>query len=175
MNRKLSSIAVILLCILLIACKGNEDIPSYNCEGALLKVTIGNVTSALAVNNNTLFRTEEDDGGYKLLTMGAISDSLKIVLNLKSGPYTINGLVNDSIVMDTFLYSTAGKKDGLVALGIRHNMDGFTFPTTDTSAIILTHVNYSQQTISGNYYFEADNHTITGQGTFRNVCYLSLP
>lgn len=132
-------------------------------------------STALNVNNNTLFRTLTDTGNYKLLALEALVDSVKIIFNLMDGPHNGDALWSDSLPLKTYRYSkhTGLAAQGLILAGIRAG-NGIQYYDTDTSSVTLTKWDVNAKTISGVYYFEANNRTVKGHGTFNNVCFISL-
>jgi hypothetical protein len=129
----------------------------------------------LDVRSNTLFRTTADTGSYKHLATEALVDSFKLIINLLDGPYHDNSLWHDSLPEKAFNYSKNDKavKYGLVLAGTRDG-SGVKYYETDTSSVVLTKWDLRKMTMSGSYYFEANNHTVKGAGTFTDVCFVSL-
>ncbi|GAA0532223.1 hypothetical protein [Chitinophaga japonensis] len=159
------------------ACESDYNAPSFSCSGYTFDLSLQDSTSStLALSNNTYFRTPTDTGGYKYITLEAVVDSFKIIFNLKDGPYYDDAtLWNDNFPVKTYRYRryTDSAASGLVVAGIRAG-DSFQYLDTDTSSITLTEWNAAAQTMTGHYYFEADNRSYKGQGTFSNVCFISL-
>ncbi|RBL93618.1 hypothetical protein DF182_14015 [Chitinophaga flava] len=127
------------------------------------------------LSTSTIFRQQLDGGGTKMLSMEAVSDSFKLVLNLMDGPYPDATIGNDSLKLKTYVYSkTARLQSGLVVAAIS-NMGVYNYLNTDTSSITLDFINTKLKKVSGHFYFEADGHKVTGSGEFRNACYVTLP
>lgn len=168
-------LAAALLCGACWACENGQDAPSFTCGGAAIRLTMADKTSQLAVVNNTLFRAATDSGGYKLLTLESANDSFKIIFNLRAGPYRGNSLWDDRLPVQRYSYSrqATGPNSGLVAAGIKAG-NSFQFADTDTSAVTLTRWDLTEQTMSGTYYFETVGRTVRGEGSFNNVCFVSL-
>jgi hypothetical protein len=175
-NRKtLPLTAVASFFLFFAACQNDVDGPSLSCPAMKMTATIAGHQSAMTLTNSIIFRSATDSGGLKMLNMETVSDSFKVVFNLTDGMYDENALKNDSIHLDTFRFSRLGpQKKGLVAAGFLNNGGTFNLLTTDTSHIIISKINTRTQTISGSFFFMADNRTITGGGSFENACYVSL-
>ncbi|HEY9259894.1 hypothetical protein [Chitinophaga sp.] len=156
------------------ACQNDGDGPSLSCPEMKMSAIIGGRERAMTLTNSIIFRSKTDSGGHKLLNMESISDTFKVVFNLTDGMYNENALKNDSIHLDTFRFSRLGPQNGLVAVGFMNNSGSFDLLTTDTSNIIIRKINTQTQTISGSFFFIADNQTVTGGGSFENACYVSL-
>ena len=158
------------------ACESDQTAPSFRCTGYTMHLTFQDSTGIhLNVNNNTLFRTTTDTGNYKLLAMEALVDSIKLIFNVMDGPYHSNALWDDSLPIKTYHYSKdyGHISGGLVLAGSRVGT-GVKYYETDTSWVTLSKWDVKSQTMSGSYYFEANNHAIKGAGTFTNVCFISL-
>ncbi|MGO4294654.1 hypothetical protein [Chitinophaga sp. RAB17] len=157
------------------ACQNDTDGPSFSCPEMKMTATIAGRSSAMTLTNSIIFRSITDSGSHKLLNMETISDTFKIVFNLTDGMFDENAIKNDSLHLDTFRFSRLGpQKKGLVAAAFLNNNGNFDFLTTDTSNIIIRKINTRAQTISGSFFFMANDRTITGGGSFENACYVSL-
>ena len=157
------------------ACQNDVDSPSLSCPEMKMTSTIEGRSRQMSLSSSIIFRSSTDSGGQKFLNMETISDTFKIVLNLTDGGYDELALKNDSLRLDTFFYSRTGSvKHGLVAAAIIDNTGNYNPAITDTSYIVIKKVNTRGQTISGRFFFMADNRSISGEGAFENACYLSL-
>jgi len=158
------------------ACESGNNSPSYSCSGYTMHLSFQDSSGInLDVSNNTLFRTTADTGSYKHLATEALVDSFKLIINLLDGPYHNNTVWDDSLPKKAYNYSKTkpGMNQGLVLAGIREG-SGIKYFETDTSCVVLTQWDTRKLTMSGSYYFEANNHTVKGAGTFTNVCFVSL-
>jgi len=174
-GKPLTCIAISLL-LTLSACQNGVDTPSLSCPEMKMTAAIDGRSRPMSLSNSILFRKAEDDeGGEKFFSMEAISDTFKIVLNLTDRAPDATSLKNDSLRLDTFFYSRTGPiKGGLVAASIIDHTGNYNTAVTDTSYIIIKKVNTRNQTISGSFFFMADNLGISGEGAFENACYVSL-
>ena len=174
-RKTLPFVTMVSFFLFLMACQNSEDGPSLSCPNMKMTTTIAGQMRFMSLTNSIVFRKNTDSGGIKLLNMEATSDTFKVVFNLTDGMYGENALKNDSIHLDTFCFSRLGpQKKGLVAAAYLNSSGAFDFLTTDTSHIIISKINTRTQTISGSYFFMADNRTVTGGGSFENACYVSL-
>ncbi|HEY0610380.1 MAG TPA: hypothetical protein VGD35_12005 [Chitinophaga sp.] len=158
------------------ACESNNNTPSYSCSGYTMHLSFQDSSGInLNVTNNTLFRTTTDTGSYKHLATEALVDSFKLIINLLDGPYHGDALWDDSLPIKVYNYSKTipGVNYGLILAGTRDGA-GVKYFETDTSCVVLTKWDPRKQTMTGSYYFEANNHTVKGAGTFTNVCFVSL-
>lgn len=177
-NNQIRFLIAVLLCGANAACKNDYNTPSFTCSNYYMNLTLQDSSRyELKVNNNTFFRIPSDTGGSKYLTMETANDSFKIIFNLRHGLYQGDAaLYSDSLPLKTYTFA-ASRRDsttsGLVVTAIKTGNE-FKFADTDTSSITITRWNISKQTMSGSYYFESNNHTLTGKGTFSNVCFISL-
>lgn len=167
--------AVVVMAIGLYACQSDFETPIMSCPEMSMVASVQGSIRSMNLSTSTLFRQQMDSGGVKFLSMEAVSDSFKLVINLVDGTYPDNILVNDSIRLKTYQYSkAAGIQGGLVVAAI-NNLGDYNYLTTDTSSITITRLNTKLKTVSGKFYFEASNHKVSGSGTFQNTCYVSLP
>ncbi|MBC9933597.1 hypothetical protein [Chitinophaga qingshengii] len=127
------------------------------------------------LSTSTLFRQQMDTGAVKFLSIEAVSDSFKIVLNLMDGPYPDAAIKNDSLKLKTYVYSKSRHLQGGLVVGAIKTLVDYDYLQTDTSSITLTFINTKLKKVSGSYYFEANGRTISGSGIFRNACYVTLP
>ena len=175
-NNQIRFLIAVLICGANAACQSDYNTPSFTCSNYYMALTLQDSGSyALKINNNTLFRIPSDTGGSKYLTLETANDSFKIIFNLRHGTYQDAALYNDSLPLKTYIFT--GNRDsttsGLVVAAVKTGNE-FQFADTDTSSITITRWNISKQTMSGSYYFESNNHTLTGKGIFSNVCFTSL-
>lgn len=163
--------------LFLAACQNSVDEPSLSCPDMKMTATIAGRSSVMNLTSGLLFRAKTDSGDVKYLSMETISDTFKVVLNLTDGMYNENDAKNDSLRLDTFPFSLTDPKmtkKGLVVAAYSNNSGGYNYLTTDTSNIIIRKINTKAQTVSGSFFFMANNRTVTGEGSFENACYLSL-
>ncbi|MBV8254548.1 MAG: hypothetical protein JO154_18245 [Chitinophaga sp.] len=141
----------------------------------VFNVSSGGTIRNLNLSSSVLFRQETDSGGRKYLSMEAINDSMKIIININDGIYPDEELMNDSIQFKTYQYSrNTGQQGGLVVAGVRTpTAYGYDYLQTDTSSVTITRINPKKKTVTGYYYFKAANN-VKGEGVFQNTCYLSL-
>lgn len=158
----------------LAACQQDIETPVLSCPEITITGTVQNTTRPMNLSTSTLFRQQLDSGGTKVLSMEALSDSFKLVINLVDGPYPDATIGNDSLKLKTYLYSkTTRQQNGLVVVAI-YNSGSYTYLNTDTSSITLDFINTKLKKVSGHFYFEASGHKVTGSGVFRNACYVTL-
>ncbi|WP_143308413.1 hypothetical protein [Chitinophaga vietnamensis] len=158
---------------MLVSCQTSVDTPIINCPGMSIMGRIGDTSSRLNLSGATLFRQENDSAFSKYLSIEALSDSMKVIINIIDGPYTDGKIADDSIHTQTYYFSRSRKiQGGLVVAGVR-SLGDYNYLTTDSSQVTITRINTKHQTVSGNYTFYA-NGNITGSGVFDNVCYVSL-
>ncbi|CAL1520969.1 hypothetical protein [Chitinophaga sp. MM2321] len=163
---------IVLLCY---ACQGNIDTPELSCPEMSMTATLGNNTHALNLIANTIFRQKTDTGGHKYLSLEAVSDSLKVIINVTDGIYTGAQLADDTFHLKDYYYSKAANLQGGLVVAAEKNSLDYTYFTTDTSCVIITKINTANKTVSGRFYFAANSRTITGSGIFEHACYVSLP
>ncbi|SKA17598.1 hypothetical protein SAMN04488128_1021349 [Chitinophaga eiseniae] len=164
---------VVMLCMA--ACQRNIDTPILSCPEMTMTGTVQNTTRSMNLSTSTLFRQQLDSGGVKFLSIEAVNDSFKLVLNLMDGPYGDPAIGNDSLKLKTYVYSKARRLQGGLVVAAINNSADFDYLRTDTSSITITFINTKLKKVSGTFYFEADNHKVTGSGTFQNACYVTLP
>ncbi|WP_326461802.1 hypothetical protein [Chitinophaga sp.] len=166
---------VVLFCGAFAACEDNYNTPSFSCNNYYMDLVLHDSTYALKVSNNTLFRIPSDSGGSKYITMETLTDSFKVIFNLRDGLYQGDDLLTDSLPLKTYTYPAHRDSivSGLVVVAVKTGNE-FRFADTDTSSVTITRWSTSKQTMSGSYYFESNNHTFKGKGTFNKVCFTPL-
>ncbi|WP_298739404.1 hypothetical protein [uncultured Chitinophaga sp.] len=172
----LSLLTVAVLSGMWCACESGSNSPSYSCSGYTMHLAFQDSSGIdLDISNNTLFRTTADTGNYKHLATEALIDSFKLIINLLDGPYHNDAIWDDSLPEKVYYYSKTnrGVNQGLVLAGIREGTT-IKYFETDTSCVLLTKWDPQKLTMTGTYYFEANNHTVKGTGTFTDVCFVSL-
>ncbi|MCW3462285.1 hypothetical protein [Chitinophaga nivalis] len=157
------------------SCQQETTPPYMDCPQAVISVTVQGSTQPLHLASATIFRSETDTGGTKYLGIEALSDSLRVALNIVDAPYDEANLVNDSLHLKTYQFTTASSHNNATVVASIRNGNGYDLLSTDTASITITQVNVKRKTISGYFYFAAGGRTITGSGKFQNACYLSLP
>lgn len=163
-----------LCCLLLLSCQQDVEAPPLQCESAQLYMRAGETLAPLFLSSNNLFRQDTDTGGYKLLSLEAYSDSIKMVINVIDGPYHDHQMLNDSLAFKTYHYSAASRlKGGLVMVGVREGK-GYRYLQTDSSSVTIIRMNIKKQLVSGSFYVEAEGRSYKGEGRFTNACYVSL-
>nr|WP_295871829.1 DUF6252 family protein [uncultured Chitinophaga sp.] len=164
---------VVMLCM--VACQRNIDTPILSCPEMTMTGTVQNTSRSMNLSTSTLFRQQLDSGGVKFLSIEAVSDSFKLVLNLMDGPYGDHAIGNDSLKLKTYVYSKARRLQGGLVVAAINNSADFNYLRTDTSSITITFINTKLKKVSGTFYFEAEDRKVTGSGTFQNACYVTLP
>jgi hypothetical protein len=108
--------------------------------------------------------------------MEAVSDTFKVVFNLTDGLFDEMALKNDSLHLDTYSFPSGNfpEKGLVVAAVMAPGAGDYQFLTTDTSSITIRKINTKTKVLSGRFFFMANNRTVTGEGTFKNACYVSL-
>lgn len=128
------------------------------------------------LSSSLIFRQQTDSGGLKFLSMETVSDTFKVVLNLTDGLFDEIALKNDSLFLGTYSFpATSSPRKGVVVAAIMQQGSGdYNFLTTDTSSITIYKINTRTRVLSGKFFFMANNRTVTGEGSFKNTCYVSL-
>lgn len=158
----------------LLSCQQSADTPSLSCPGMTMIVKTAYSSHVMQLKSNVIFRQHTDSGGIKFMSAEAVSDSLKIILNLRDGMFDEAKMNDDSLHLITYSFKKGMKKDGLVVAALKMNGGYNNYLDTDTSSITLTKMNLKTQTVSGRFYLKTANGEITGNGTFENACYTSL-
>ncbi|MFY0253150.1 hypothetical protein ACDQ55_04265 [Chitinophaga sp. 30R24] len=169
-------IAVSCLFSILLSCQNTVDTPTMGCSDMDMTTTIQNKARTMNLTSSILFRQHSRNGGAKYLSIEAVSDTFKVILNLEDSRFEDDAdLSNDSIHLDTFLFSRTGpQKGGLVVGAWKNSFGDYDYLTTDTSSITIKKINTKKKTISGSFYFLANDRKVLGEGSFENACYLSL-
>ncbi|NSL89575.1 hypothetical protein [Chitinophaga solisilvae] len=168
--------AVIALSVCTNACQSDFNTPIISCPNMSMSATLENTTRSMQLSTNTIFRQQIDSGGAKYLSLEAVSDSIRIVINVVDGVYPDHKLADDSLRLKTYIFSRAAKlQGGLVAGAVKTGQEDYRYLTTDTSSVTITRVNTKLKTVTGTFYFEASNRTVKGSGVFVSACYVSLP
>ncbi|NIG52284.1 hypothetical protein F3J22_02215 [Chitinophaga sp. Cy-1792] len=167
---------LVVLLISGVACQNTIDGPSMNCPGMSFQLNLNNLPYALNLSSSTFFRQKTDSGGRKYLSIEAVNDSVKIIINVNDGMYSDSLIQNDSITYKTYSYSKSSKvQGGLVIVGIQVPGDyGYKYLDTDTSSVTITKINPQTKKVYGYYYVSSSGHTVLGSGSFESTCYLSL-
>ena len=175
-----TKIALLLLAAYLLpfltACQNTVDEPSLSCPEMNMTAAIQGRERTMNLSSSIIFRQQTDSGGLKFLSMETVSDTFKVVFNLTDGLFDEIALKNDSLHLDTYSFSAGDSpKKGLVVAAIMEPGTGdYQFLTTDTSSITIRKINTKTKVLSGRFFFMANSRTITGEGTFKNACYVSL-
>lgn len=157
-------------------CSKSDDPSLQNCENAIADIHYSGNLYPLKILSSTLLRPSGNTGRFKLLSVEAYIDTVKVVLNVADvGYFTNDQLRQDSIGTRTYTYSRAAGSDttGRVLIGVRRGQQ-YSFHTTDTASIHITAVNPEKRTVTGNYFFRTTAPVITATGTFSEVCFLSI-
>lgn len=168
--------AALYLCLFLTACQNTVDEPSLSCPEMNMTAAIQGQRSAMNLSSSIIFRQQTDSGGLKFLSMETISDTFKVVLNLTDGLFDEIAIKNDSLFLGTYNFpATTSPRKGVVVAAIMQQDGGdYNFLTTDTSSITIYKINTRTRVLSGKFFFMANNRTVTGEGSFKNACYVSL-
>jgi hypothetical protein len=162
-----------LIIIAFASCQQSDDNPPLSCPNMKMIVNTQNSSSLLQLRSNVIFRQHTDSGGFKYMSTEAVSDSLKVIFNLRDGMFEDPKMVDDSLHLKTYTYVKGIENNGLVVVALKNN-GGYDYLQTDSSSITLTRMNLKKQTVSGEFYFKAQNGAVTGNGTFENACYTPL-
>lgn len=157
-------------------CSKYDDPSLQNCENAMANIRVNNTQYALKILSSTLLRPSGNTGKFKLLSVEAYIDTVKVVINVADIDYFTNDqLRKDSIGTRTYTYSQKAGSDttGRVLIGVRRGQQ-YIFRTTDTAAVTITAVDPERRTISGNYYLRTKAPEVIATGTFSEVCFLSI-
>lgn len=159
------------LLLLSAACQKYNPAELVNCEKAAMDVRMNGQSTSLKIKSSTLLRTESLSQSFKLLSLEAYIDTMKVVMNIADGPYADARLGNDSLQLKTYSYSRKAGADttGRVILGIKDK-----FYVTDSASVTITEVDVAARTITGTYYIQTASPVLKANGAFTKVCYLSI-
>lgn len=147
-----------------------------NCEKAAIDLRIDNRIISMKILSSTLLRTTTATGGFKVLSLEASVDTMKVVMNIKDGIYNNSvQLLSDSLNVKTYSYSRKTGQDttGLVLAGVKAGQD-YKFYTTDSAAFTITEIDPANRNITGVYYLQTTNPVLKISGAFTKVCFLSI-
>ncbi|HVI47692.1 MAG TPA: hypothetical protein VM802_22665 [Chitinophaga sp.] len=157
------------------ACQQKIDTPELSCPELSMTATLQDKTNSLKLVTNTIFSQENDSAVTKYLSLEALSDTMKVIINVIDPGYPYNAKTNDSLRLATYRFSrTANLQGGLVVAGMRNKDGSISYFTTDSSSVTINRVNTVRKTVSGTFTFVADKGAIAGKGTFQNACYVTL-
>lgn len=167
--KKLAAIGCII--ILLSACKEYNPAELVNCEKAAFDVRMNGQYANLKILSATLLRTADQAQQYKLLSMEAYTDSMRVVMNVTDGPYSSARLNADSLQLKTYTYSRrpGAETSGKVLLSVRNLAQ-----VTDSAAVTFTEVDIASRTVTGTYYIQTVNPERKINGAFTKVCFNSI-
>lgn len=171
-NHLLKTFAVISCAALLLsACKEYNPAELVNCEKAAMDVRMDGRVTSLKILSSTLLRTESQSISFKLLSMEAYVDTMRVVMNIADGPYSSDKLMSDSLQLKTYTYSRRAGSDtsGRVLLGIRNQ-----FYVTDSASVTISEIDLAGRTITGSYYIKTTNPALQANGGFTKVCFVSI-
>lgn len=166
----------VICATLLFATCTRDDSYFQNCEDSMAEMRVNNRVIPLQILSSTLLRTNNGSGNFKLLSVEAFIDTVKVVLNIADGYYTSNDQLQiDSLRTRTYTYTQQSNKDtsGLVLVGVRQGQS-YAFHTTDSASVTITGVDTQKRTVSGYFYFRTTSPVATATGNFSNVCFLSI-
>lgn len=163
-----------LFALLISAC-GSDDGMAENCSQSAIGLTIGGRPQQLTLVSSNMIRITNIAGSYKLLSVEAIADSVKVIANITTGHYrTYSELQSDSIPVGVYTYSRTGTdSSGRILVGISAG-SYYQFAITDTASINITTVDPVNRTITGSYYVRTSSPAFTASGYFSKVCFQSL-
>ncbi len=157
--------------LLFSACKEYNPSELVNCEKAALDVRVNDRATTMKILSSNLLRTESQAQHFKLLSIEAYADTVRVVMNIADGPYPSAKLYSDSLQLKTYSYSRKNGSDtsGKVLLGIRGQ-----FLVTDSAAVTISEIDVVSRTISGTYYVQTANPQVKANGAFTKVCFHSI-
>lgn len=171
-----NSLAVICCGIFMPSCTDYNAAELINCEKAAIDLRVDNRIIPMKILSSTLLRTSHATGSFKVLSLEAIVDTVKVVMNIKDGVYSSDiQLLSDSLKVKTYSYSRKTGQDtsGLVLVGAKIGQN-YKFFTTDTAAFTITEIDPANRNITGNYYIQTTNPVLKISGAFTKVCFLSI-
>ncbi|WP_343304923.1 hypothetical protein AAHN97_25560 [Chitinophaga niabensis] len=158
------------------ACTDYNAAELINCEKAAIDLRVDNRIISMKILSSTLLRTTNATGSFKVLSLEASVDTMKVVMNIKDGVYNNSvQLLSDSLKVKTYSYSRKTGQDttGLVLAGIKVGQD-YKFYTTDSAAFTITEIDPVNKNITGVYYLQTTNPVLKISGAFTKVCFLSI-
>ena len=158
------------------ACTDYNAAALLNCEKAAIDLRIDSRMIPMKILSSTLLRTTNTSGSFKVLSLEAYVDTMKVVMNIKDGVYNNSiQLLSDSLKIKTYSYSRKTGQDttGLVLAGIKVGQD-YKFYTTDSAAFTITEIDPANKNITGVYYLQTTNPVLKISGAFTKVCFLSI-
>ncbi len=158
------------------ACTDYNAAALLNCEKAAIDLRIDSRMIPMKILSSTLLRTTNTSGSFKVLSLEAYVDTMKVVMNIKDGVYNNSiQLLSDSLKIKTYSYSRKTGQDttGLVLAGIKVGQD-YKFYTTDSAAFTITEIDPANKNITGFYYLQTTNPVLKISGAFTKVCFLSI-
>lgn len=168
-----NSLAVICCAFFFLpACQDYNAAELVNCEKAAIDLRVDSRIIPMKILSSTLLRT----GNFKVLSLEAYVDTMKVVMNIKDGIYNNSiQLLSDSLRVKTYSYSRKAGQDttGLVLAGIKVGQD-YKFFNTDSAAFTITEIDPANRNITGNYYIQTTNPVLKISGAFTKVCFLSI-
>ncbi|UYQ92956.1 hypothetical protein MKQ68_23015 [Chitinophaga horti] len=172
--RPLPAILAGIFTCFIYSCAADDSMGS-NCTETELGLTIANQPRQLKLVSSTMIRITNVEGSYKLLSLEGVTDSIKVIANIKSGRYiTYGDLQNDSIPVGKYTYSSRGTDTtGRILVGLGRS-DAYHFAITDSAMIEITSVDPVNRTVTGKYYVETRSPQLTASGYFRKLCFQSL-
>ncbi|MRG46371.1 hypothetical protein GFS24_14710 [Chitinophaga sp. SYP-B3965] len=154
------------------ACKDYNAAELLNCEKAAIDLRVDNQIVPMKILSSTLLRT----GSFKVLSLEAFVDTMKVVMNIKDGAYNNEiQLLSDSLKVKTYSYSRKTGQDttGLVLVGVKIGQD-YKFLKTDSAAFTITEIDPDNKNLTGNYYIQTTSPVLKISGAFTKVCFLSI-
>lgn len=158
------------------ACTDYNAAALLNCEKAAIDLRIDSRMIPMKILSSTLLRTTNTSGSFKVLSLEAYVDTMKVVMNIKDGVYNNSvQLLSDSLTVKTYSYSRKAGQDttGLVLAGIKVGQD-YKFYSTDSAAFTITEIDPANKNITGVYYLQTRNPVLKISGAFTKVCFLSI-
>lgn len=178
MTKHLVNSLAVICCgfFLMPACTDYNAAELINCEKAAIDLRVDNRIISMKILSSTLLRTTNATGSFKVLSLEASVDTMKVVMNIKDGVYNNSvQLLSDSLKVKTYSYSRKTGQDttGLVLAGIKVGQD-YKFYTTDSAAFTITEIDPANKNITGVYYLQTTNPVLKISGAFTKVCFLSI-
>lgn len=157
--------------LLFSACKEYNPAELVNCEKAALDVRMNGQYANMKILSATLLRTESQLQKYKLLSLEAYTDTMRVVMNVTDGPYSSARLASDSLQLKTYIYNRMPGREtaGKVVLAVKNQ-----FLTTDSAAVTITEADVVSRTVTGTYYIRTTAPERIVSGAFTKVCFNSI-